>query len=269
MSSPRDSVLLEYGGLANGATLSGQLCPSCRGGVTNEASMSVGNRGGLLWWRCHRNKCSFRGVHGASVSRQEGQAQHAEGRWNYERQPLSKDWLAYLEKRFRIPNEILDKEWEWTDSYGGRVVFPIRNESGHLTGYALRSYTDDKPKVLNHRVREELSQAWFQNSPYPRHVVLVEDIPSALRMAQATGMCSIALLGTTVPDALLDTMKFKWDYNPMVVVALDQDATVEAALNVVSMRSRVENVKLLALDKDIKDQDDDEFRYTIRRIKDL
>lgn len=272
MSNMRDYILLEYGGVPEGAVLSSQLCPSCRGGVSGEQSMSVGRTDGLLWWRCHRNKCEFRGLNG---SRNTGvgiltPAEHQKGRWNYETERLSKAWLSYLSERFRILDDVVDREWMWTDSYGGRVVMPVRNERNVTTAYTLRSYNpEEKRKALNHRVMEDTGQAWYQGCPYPSHILIVEDQPSALRASLATNVNSVALLGTHVPNTLLETIKYKYDYKPTIVVALDQDATPEAVKQVASLRHLYEKLKVYALEDDIKNLNEEEFLCTMNEAKDL
>jgi hypothetical protein len=278
MSNARQAVLLEYGGLPDGVTISSQMCPSCRGGSSGEVSMSVGRHDGLLWWRCHRASCGFRGVHGGK-SLGFAPAQHVKGRWNYEIEPLPEDWLEWLSNRFRILNELVDREWQWTDGYGGRVVMPVRNERGIITGYNLRSYADPSTwtaeqkqghrKSLVHRIAEQVGQCWYQGCPYPTHILVVEDQPSALRASQITGINSIALLGTTMPDSLIETIKWRYDYKPTVVVALDQDATGVAVDNATSARRLYDNVKVLALDEDIKDMSQETFMNTMNEVKGL
>lgn len=271
MSSARDYMLLEYGGVPDGAVLSGQLCPSCHGGVSGERSMSVGRTDGMLWWRCHRNKCSFRGLQGGGPRHTQPltAAQHQRGRWNYETEPLSEEWLTYLSDRFRILNDVIAREWQWTDSYGGRVVMPVRNERGVATAYNLRSYMGDSPKALIHRIMEDAGQAWYQGCPYPSHILIVEDQPSALRASLATNVNSIALLGTSIPHSLIETIKHKYDYKPAVVVALDQDATPEAMRQVPVLRSIYDKVKVMALEKDVKDTTEEEYTCVMNDVKQL
>ena len=268
MSGLRDHMLLEYAGTPEGVVLSGQMCPSCHGGRGREASMSVGNTNGLLWWRCHRNTCSFRGAHGASLNRQAQPAQHKRGRWNYSTQPLSKDWLEWLECRFSIESDMLDREWRWTDSYGGRVVMPVRNDRGIATAFNLRSYDEDNsPKSLLHRLMEEAGQAWYRSSPYASRVVIVEDQPSALRASTIQGVDSIALLGTDVPESLVDRLRFVYRHEHKVLLALDQDATQKAVELVVRWKHALPTMQVFPLDRDIKDHNPEQFKELIRRIR--
>lgn len=273
----RDYILIEYAGLGEGAVLSGQMCPSCHGGVRAESSLSVGRTNGLLWWRCHRNKCNFRGAHGSKQDMSATPATHAKGRWNYEIEPLPEDWLNWLSNRFRILNEVIDKEWAWTDSYGGRVVMPIRSERGIVTGYNLRTYLeptegDEKQgvrKALIHRVMEKINGSWYETSPYPSHIILTEDQPSALRASQWIGVNTIALLGTHINDTLLPTIRWKYDYAPTVVICLDQDATPEATRQLIALRNSYPKLRMYPLPCDIKDMDDEEFAETLTNIKEM
>lgn len=268
MGSLREYILLEYAGTPEGTVLSGQMCPSCHGGRGGESSMSVGNTNGLLWWRCHRNSCSFRGAHGAFPNRQAQPAQHNRGRWNYETQPLPSDWLDWLECRFSTNRELIDREWKWTDSYGGRVVMPVRNDRGVITAYNLRSYDEDNtPKSLLHRVMEEAGQAWYRSSPYASRVVVVEDQPSALRASTIQGVDAIALLGTDFPESLADRLRFVYRHRHKVLLALDQDATQKAVEHVVRWKHALPSLEVLPLEVDIKDHDEEQFIELIRRIK--
>lgn len=224
----------------------------------------------MLWWRCHRNKCSFRGMHGAKVDRGSAPAVHTKGRWNYEATPLPKAWLEWLSNKFNIPDDIIDKEWQWTDGYGGRVVMPVRNHRNITTAYTLRSYDPEQGrKALIHRVMEETGQAWYQSCPYPSHVIIVEDQPSALRASLWTGVNTVALLGTHIPEDLLDRIKWAYNYIPVVLVALDQDATPEAAKYVVALRALYPRLRLWALQKDIKNMSEVEFYNTLTKMKEV
>lgn len=265
----RDHILLEFSGLPEGSVASGQMCPSCHGGRGGEASMSVGNTNGLLWWRCHRNSCSFRGAHGTGPNRQAQPALHTKGRWNYETQPLPKDWLSWLSCRFSTNSELIDREWKWTDSYGGRVVMPVRDDRGRATALNLRSYNENESrKSLLHRLSEEAGQAWYRSSPYASRVVVVEDQPSALRASTIQGVDSIALLGTAFPESLVDRLRFVYRHKHKVLMALDQDATQQAVEHVVKWKHVLPSLEVLPLDRDIKDHSPEDFSKLIRRIKD-
>lgn len=269
MDTPRNHILMEYAGMQEGTALSGQVCPSCHGGVSGEASLSVGKSNGLLWWRCHRNKCSFRGAHGAKTSGQEQTVTHPAGRWNYTTEPLSSEWLEWLSSRFSIEPALLDREWQFTDKYGGRVVMPIRNDRGVASGYTLRSYDENNtPKALIHRLMREVGQSWYRSSPYASRIVIVEDQPSALRASTIQGVDAIALLGTYVPESLIDRLRFVYRHRHKVLLALDQDATPEAVSAVVKWKKVLPSLEVLPLDKDIKDMSPSEFVTLIRRIKD-
>lgn len=267
MSSVRDFILMEYAGMPEGTVMSGQMCPSCKGGLSGEQSMSVGRTNGLLWWRCHRNSCSLRGAHGARVGVDESPAVHRAGRWNYTTSPLSKEWLEWLSYRFSIEEDIVDREWRWTGRYGGRVVMPIRNDRNITTGFSLRSYNGDSPKNLIHRVSEEVGHAWYRSSPYASRVLVVEDQPSALRASTLQGVDSIALLGTNFQESLVDRLRFVYRHQHKIMLALDQDATTEAVATVVKWKSSLPSLEVLPLDKDVKDQSPEEFRELFRRIR--
>lgn len=144
---------------------------------------------------------------------------------------------------------------------------PIRNERNITTGYTLRSYSGDSPKALIHRVMEDVGQAWYMGSIYPTHIMLVEDQPSALKASLSTGVNAVALLGTHIPDSLLETIRYRHDYGPVVVVALDQDATPEAVEAMPRLRRLYDKVKMLALEKDVKDTTEEEYLCVMNDVK--
>ena len=266
----RQQVRMEYNYLPEGVTLSGQLCPSCQGGRGGETSMSVGKEGGVLWWRCHRNKCGFSGMYGTKIGAGLTPAEHVKGRWNYATEPLSKAWLEWLSQKFSIPEDVVDREWQWTDGYGGRVVMPIRNERNIVTACTLRSYDpSEKKKALIHRVMEQAGQAWYQSCPYPSHILIVEDQPSALRASLFSNLNAIALTGTHIPEQLINTIKYHYPHKPTVVVALDQDATAEAVEQVLAYRNMLDKLRLFKLEEDIKNMSSEDYTATMQAVKGL
>lgn len=236
--------------------------------------MSVGRTDGLLWWRCHRNKCSYRGVHGAKYDGTQERTTHAPGRWNYAVRQLSDEWIEWLGSKFSLPDDVVSKEWAWTDSYDGRVVMPIRDPRGITTGYTLRGYNNPGTnprwqKALTHRIAEDVGQAWYHSGPYPTHVLLVEDQPSALRASMAIGVTAIALLGTSIPSSLCDKIRWVFPYKPTVVVALDEDATAEAVTQLNKVRQVLPSAVVHRLDEDIKNMSQEKFLSTMADIRQL
>lgn len=268
--TPRDDVILSYSGLADGEVASSQTCPSCNGGVNKERTLSVGNNDGLLWWRCHRASCWFKGVylHNALVNFSTGStSKRAERRFINQRLP--DDVALMLADQWSVPAETFHEEgWSYTADYDGRgrrVIMPVRNSHGQRRGTVFRSYWGDLPKAVSD-VLPDMGEmiSWHRATRYGRSVVVVEDIPSAHRL-KCAGKDAVALLGTTINEPRLQEMRDA-GYSS-VVICLDQDATGQAmtqSLRYPRYRSML-TVKPLE-DVDIKDMPQDQFNKFIGEL---
>ena len=262
MYTTRDAMLMDYAYVGEGHVEGSQLCPSCKGGATGEKSMSVGRTNGLLWWKCHRNSCPFGG--GARVGDGEGGGPKRKG-MQYVVEPLFDDMVQYLSEKFDIDEHAIQSTWLWTDDYTGRVVMPIFNEHNHRCGDLLRSYYSKEPKALINRLDNYQGGSWFNNTKYPTGIVVVEDQPSALKLSAVPGVNAIALLGTSLSDELSNRIHAAYPGVP-VIISLDQDATSTALLTVVKARRFIKSIKMIPLNKDIKEMNKKEFDEYVSKL---
>lgn len=261
--NPRDDVIISYSGLANGRTATGELCPSCKGGRSGERTMSVGKSGPWLWWRCHRASCTFVGK--SRLNGYDGPATTDEKRQRYrsfKRTPIPPKLKQDLAERFHIDEETFDRAgWSFTpdyDGHGPRVIMPIYSPTGSVRGENFRSYAGYEPKSLINAELGENVICWYKFRKYAKTLVIVEDQPSALRLAEA-GVCdTLSLLGTTLTLERVAEIR-EGEYN-QVWLALDNDATTRAIKYLQEYRSHLPSLRLKALDEDIKDQTPEQFQ---------
>lgn len=115
----------------------------------------------------------------------------------------------------------------------------------------LRALDNRKPKVVSHT--EKGAIAWYVNRITPG-VIIVEDQLSALRASAY--LTSVALLGTNLSEERVEEIRKV--AKGQVYLALDNDAIQTAVKYVVKYRS-VLPMRLLRLDKDIKDMQQEEL----------
>lgn len=270
--TPRDSIIMEYSDIPEGTTLSSMSCPSCMGGVNNERSMSVGNIDGLLWWRCHRSSCEFKGGHRLGyATEQRGQPKKKGRVRTYTRTALPDDVALMLAERLSVDVETFaEQRWSYTpdfDGHGRRVIIPIRDPHGRMRGHVYRSYWGDSPKAFtDYNENRGTGMAWCRATAFGKTLVIVEDLPSAYRLMCA-GVDAVALLGTTVDNARINEMR-QAGFTKLVL-SLDQDATEKAISMVLALNAiGVLTVKPLE-DADIKDMTPEQFSGYIGGIRSM
>lgn len=266
--TPRDDVILSYGSLAIDQTSSGNVCPDCKGGRHRERSLNVGRSGPWLWWRCHRASCGFQGKHRVNgLGEVEETTDERRGRYReFKRQRIPPAMKAGLAERFHLDEETFDQAgWSYTPDYSGhgaRVIMPIYSPSGAIRGEMFRSYSGDLPKgLINGQLTEE-QICWYKFRKYCRTLVVVEDQPSALRVA-AGGIHSLALNGTTLNLARI--LEIREHGYSKVYLCLDDDATSQAIKYVREFRNHLPSLRIKALsDCDIKDMNAKQFTLFIQ-----
>lgn len=270
--TPRDDVIISYSGMADGTTMSSQLCPMCKGGSSKERSMSVGMSGASLWWVCHRSRCGFKGRHNVlgnlgdnPTTTDERRSRHRE----FRRERLPKDVRLMLAERMKVdPGTIDDYHWSYTADYAGhgpRVIFPIRSPDGTLRGEVFRSYWGAEPKALTNRMIDAPEIAWHVVQKYPHTVVVVEDVPSACRF-NSCGVDSVALLGASLSER--SAREIRDAGYKKVVMCLDGDASDSAIKQAIELRKILPGlmVKLLG-DVDIKDMPQQDLDIVVNEIR--
>ena len=229
------------------------ICPECYGGSKQEKSLVLTrDDDGKLVWVCHRASCGSRGgsskigTFSAELSKPKKIRRVFEGRTtelrdvDYER----------IKNLWGISEP---KSWYYTPTYGGRIAMSIRSPKYLHRGWVLRDVRGAaRVKALTYLDEGEIALSW-----YKEHVgmptILVEDIPSAVRASKYWN--AVALLGTGVGmDKAVEIAEYA--VRP-IVVALDQDATSESFRIARRYAALWEDVKVLMLDKDLKDMDEE------------
>lgn len=268
MSNPREQVILEYARLADGDIVSGETCPACAGGRSKEGSLSVGRKQQWLWWRCHRDSCRFRGSYTHQRVGPKAIVNKELNKLTYSRTDLPINLSRELQRRFGLNEGLISKaQWQWTSSYGGRVVMPILSLDGELVGDNLRNYSGDEPKTLINKLREGPALCWYPSVKYPSIAVICEDQPSALRISKEIGMVGVALMGTDLSYEKATEIKSSGIKH--LAISLDNDATATAVKHVVNYRHMLPGLTLVPLNKDIKNMNEKEFAIYVEQLRKL
>lgn len=267
---PRDDVIISYSNLAPDTTLSGQPCPKCRGGTHGERAMSVGRTGPFLWWLCHRASCGFRGKHRvAGVGEYVETTDEKRGRYrDFKRGPIPPTIKQRLCDKFNLQPDSLDlAKWQYTpdyDGHGKRIIMPILNANGAVRGEAFRSYWKAEPKMLINMDLKESGICWYKFRKYGRVLVVCEDQPSALRVAQAN-VDAVALLGTNLNVERVFEIRDQ-EYS-RVWLSLDRDAASSVMKQMAEFSGYLPALRAKPLEgEDIKDMSPEQFELYINEV---
>lgn len=254
----RESMLLNYDGLAAGTSLAGELCPACEGGQTRERSLSVSSEGGGIKWYCHRASCGFSGstvggMRQSSLPTQNVQCRGLVGRTLIrESSALDTSVEQILRDKYSITDRhrrIAGLGWDEEDN---SLVMPVYGVRGEVLGANLRRLDGRTPKTKLHA--EQGAIAWYVNHT-ATGIIIVEDQLSAIRASDY--LTSVALLGTHFNEERCLAIK-ESGYQP-VYLALDNDAWDRAISYVREYRYLLRLIPL-RLSKDLKNMTDDELK---------
>lgn len=267
----RDTLELEYRGLADGERRSGQLCPVCDGGASREKSLSVSRHRDHLRFMCFRASCNFRGRINLTPSAARSSTVQGNAEPKRERrvivQPLPEHLANELSERYMIEPGIFEwAKWVYTSDYmgfGPRVGMPILDPNGEQRGTSWRSYTGVIPKALIARSKQEEMICWYRGRKYGKTLVVVEDQASALRVA-AQGVDALALCGTLL--TLNRIYEIKGQNYEKVFLCLDEDATGQAIKHSVAYKARLPQLNIMALNEDIKNMNEVQFEMFIQNV---
>lgn len=223
MSQYRADVLVAAAELAEGDSIY-TTCPSCQ----REGKFSITRTDEGVLYHCFRASCTLKGMIGGSRSAFTRTA------------PPARDFTPFTGELVPLPQVWVDFMWEnlgWgaaEHSLGRpmlapelrRIAYPIRDPFGVRRGYSLRSY--DKGVGTKSLTRMDMSAPHMSYYTCPnirlsKHVLVVEDIPSAVRAAEYVN--SVALCGTGCNGEYAAEIARKYD---TVTWALDADATRQA-----------------------------------------
>jgi hypothetical protein len=196
-------------------------CFSC-GGSGKTLTISRMDDGAIVW-NCYRASCEERGANGGGRLVRTRETP---------RQQTIKPFKGELLRLEDYQCEFLEKEIGWTESHVAfarplwapeqeRFAFPIYGPMGVRRGYVLRSYDPNAfTKALTYMDEAEPHMSWYRRDHGSSEVVVVEDIPSAVRVAKYCN--ALALCGTGCgPDYANEIAAHAQN----VTWALDADAT--------------------------------------------
>lgn len=252
-----NQIMLGSMHLPRGATLRTD-CPSCHG--INTLSISKTDEG--ILYNCFKARCTLRGFAtrcgGTSPTPPKGEILVPKKRAMFDgtTTPLS---TAMQERLYRLWGVSAPPYWYETDWNGHRIAMSIRSPQHRHRGWCLRSIDGAKPKVLTYVDENEEGMSWYKTHVYAPTVV-VEDVPSAVRASVHVN--AVSLLGTGI--GLSRALEIRdWATRP-VIMALDKDATATSIKWALKYSLLWGDVKVLELDKDLKDMKEDELCALLR-----
>lgn len=265
-----DYVAEEFGHLNEDESVGGKTCPECGGGRSKERSLRVSRHKGRLYAKCYRASCgyTYRGqatvVHNWVVQA----AVEPKEFLVVNNRPLSDDEKEKLSAKFSIEQGMLDwAQWSHADNVnnrGPRFVLPILRPDGTVRGKTYRSWDGHVPKAQIHKLSNEDMMCWYKPRPYGKALVIVEDQPSALRLAGA-GVDALSLCGTLLNDSRMTEIKIQG--HAVVWMCLDQDATVQAFKILAEYKHRFNRLKIKPLPVDVKNMTVDQFNTFLKDIQ--
>lgn len=237
------------------------VCPYCGGGASKESSFTATREGDSFFWKCFRASCGRGGQSGPGrVVRTTTPIRHRNTRlWEGECEQLSDEWRAFLQAKVGFTAWHVDVSGAMYAPKEHRIAYPIFDPTGRRRGWSLRSYNGETPKVLTFPERvDEPHLSYYRTRVGEGHVVVVEDIPSAVRASRYTN--AVALLGTAVrfDDALEIAAHFR-----KVTWALDKDAIRLSLKWHNKYGGLFASSKIIMLEHDIKDLPDEELEVML------
>lgn len=256
------SIGADFGNLPEGTQLSGQLCPYCNGGAGRERTLSVKATHSHITYTCHRSSCGkrgaiLRGTLQGKISSEIYCSEKEENKRPVRLVKLNDKVMKFLQDTYGLSEKDIVRAgicWNETDS---RLAIPIRDAYRTTVGWNYRKLDkfQQGPKsriemLASHH--DAVIMAWYPmmmavTAKIP--VILVEDQLSAIKAAAY--MDAAALLGTNLSLSKVNHL-LKLGVRD-IIVALDRDASGQAAKLVQTFRPLFNKMRFLPLERDIKD----------------
>lgn len=247
------------------------VCPACGGGSTNERSFSVTRTPDSFVYICFRGKCGIKGRIPVKPGLDEGEIVPEPRPIIYtpldlipmpESSVLEICGLPYLRPlRHEVYYEMAPEE--------GRLAWTIFAPDGTIRGYVRRAYDKRLPKakLWFYPEMEPIGLSWHpaqggRTYLYRGRWVLVEDIPSAIRLSDA-GVYAIALLGLNVSSEKIGEII---NHAEHICWALDADATQQAHDLCGKWTMFFDSSIIRPLKKDIKDMTEQELDDWVKNL---
>ena len=268
----RSDILLTAEGLDPRGESTRVVCPRCGGGSTKEKSLSITREpSGLVLWQCFRDGCTEHGASGGEGTRRLSAA--ASTSKNRRTPNKVRPYRGSLERLTESQLDFLANKIGWIGPHIDiarplwaeeecRYAFPIFAPMGDRRGYVLRSYDPGQDvKALTRMDRSEPHMSWYRYNGPDNLLLIVEDIPSAVRAARYVN--SLALCGTGVGPEYAGEISA---YYKNVVWALDEDALATAMKLHRKYAMWFDSSRVLPLTKDIKDLEEEEVQELLQGL---
>jgi hypothetical protein len=244
------------------------LCPFCNGGGSGEKSCNITQREDTTLWNCHRASCLENGATGGRrnfIHIKSSDKENRKQRFTpYEGQleHLSQEWLEFLKAKIGWTAEHIGLARPMYAIDEDRVAFPIYSPMGRRRGWVLRSYASDagRWKALTRMDSETPHMSWYRQQNTSR-VVIVEDIPSAVRVAQYAD--AVAINGGGIGPEYAREIAAHYT---SVVWALDADATATAIAMHQKFSILFEQSRVQVLERDFKDESESNLEELLEWI---
>jgi hypothetical protein len=205
------------------------VCPFCQGGRSSEKTLVITlSDDGALLFVCHRANCGARGSLGGGCIVRKPEKRLPTPR------PLDTDELYPIYGR---EIELIEGDWHmkpprwWKHHVGMHMIaMPVFDPQFRTRGHILRQYPGYKgPKPKSLTFKEKVDEPWLHWASVGRHIFVVEDIPSAERLA-LLGYGAVAILGSYIgDDAMLEIVSVaNRRKDDTLYISLDRDATKKA-----------------------------------------
>jgi hypothetical protein len=149
------------------------------------------------------------------------------------------------------------------------IAMPVLDPRAGLRGHILRKYPGDKgPGAKSLTFKEKVDEPWLHWAGIGRNVFIVEDIPSAERLAML-GYGAVAIMGSYIgDDAMLEIVQVaKQHADSKVYVSLDRDAAHRSAAYADKLRLLHKHVTVLTpTPKDFKDLTPEELNACLKEM---
>jgi hypothetical protein len=235
-------------------------CPTCGRAKT----FTVTRKDDGAVWNCYSVHCGNKGATGAgnraTLVRTRNEAiAHKIHPFMGELKELDEQQRTFLRLRVGFGEQEFGRSGVRYAPMEDRYAYPIYSPTGRRRGWVLRAYDGHDPrwKALTRLEVAEPHLSWYQGTGHTNRVLVVEDIPSAVRAASFFPGWVVAMCGGGLGS---DYVREIQAYAKHVVWAFDGDATVAALSHHRRFGICFESSVVLPLDSDFKDMDDDSIK---------
>lgn len=232
-------------------------CPKCG----RKKTFTVTKKDDGAIWNCYSAHCDNRGATGVGGYREDLVRTRLQPRkqrirpFEGELKELNDEQRSFLRLRVGFGEQEFGRSGVLYAPMEDRYAYPIYAPTGRRRGWVLRAYDgyDPRWKALTRLEVEEPHLSWYQGTEHSNRVLVVEDIPSAVRAASHFHGWVVAMCGGGLgPDYIREIRAYAKD----VVWAFDGDATVAALSHHRRFGLCFETSTVLPLDTDLKDMDE-------------